>query len=99
MLKLEHKLHEEFSHAPFLPFVTKHTGDFGGRVRSAGDWGAGNVTFVQIYDGGYVSLLVLVSPTFVSLIQQANIHTDRHMAPHDQPEVTLVSVLLRSYDA
>ena len=53
MLKLEHKYYEEFSNAPLLPFLTER-GDVGGKVRSAGGSGAGNVTFVQIFDGGYV---------------------------------------------
>ena len=51
MLKLEHKYHEEFSNAPLLPFLTER-GDVGGKVRSAGGSGSGNVTFVQIFDGG-----------------------------------------------
>lgn len=55
MLKLEHKYHEEFSHAPLLPFISELTGTPGGKVRSAGGAGAGNVTYVQIFDGGCVS--------------------------------------------
>lgn len=55
MLRLDHKLHEEFLRAPFLPFLTEYTGTPGGKVRTAGP-GAGNVTYVQIFDGGYVSL-------------------------------------------
>ncbi|KAI0713118.1 alpha/beta-hydrolase [Cerioporus squamosus] len=54
MLKLEHKHHEEFSNAPLLPFLTE-LGDVGGKVRSAGGPGAGNVTFVQIFDGGHMA--------------------------------------------
>ena len=54
MLKLEHKHHEEFSSAPLLPFITEMTGDVGGKVRAVGGSGAGNVTYVQIFDGGYV---------------------------------------------
>ena len=56
MLQLEHKYHDEFSNAPLLPFITELTGDVGGKVRSAGGHGAGDVTFVQIFDGGYVLL-------------------------------------------
>ena len=52
MLKLEHKHHEEFSSAPLLPFITEMSGDVGGKVRTAGGSGAGNVTYVQIFDGG-----------------------------------------------
>ncbi|KAI0756437.1 alpha/beta-hydrolase [Daedaleopsis nitida] len=55
MLQLEHKHHEEFANAPLLPFITKLTGDVGGKVRSAGGRGAGNVTFVQIFDGGHMA--------------------------------------------
>ncbi len=51
MLKLEHKHYEEFSNKPLLPFLTA-VGEVGGKVRSAGGPGAGNVTFVQIFDGG-----------------------------------------------
>ena len=40
-----------------LPFVVSLTGDVGGKVQSAGGRGAGNVTFVQIFDGGYVLYL------------------------------------------
>ena len=40
MLKLEHKYHEEFSHAPLLPFISELTGTPGGKVRSAGGAGA-----------------------------------------------------------
>ncbi|RPD64649.1 alpha/beta-hydrolase [Lentinus tigrinus ALCF2SS1-6] len=54
MLKLEHKHHEEFTNAPLLPFLTE-LGDVGGKVRSAGGSGAGNVTFVQIFDGGHMA--------------------------------------------
>ncbi|KAI0354677.1 peptidase S10 serine carboxypeptidase [Trametes cingulata] len=64
MLQLEHKFHEGFIRAPNWEFIVEETGEVGGRVRSAGGYGAGNVTFVQIYEAG-------------------------HMAPHDQPEVTL----------
>ena len=54
MLQLQHKYHEEFSNAPLLPFIAAPTGDVAGKVRSAGGYGAGNVTFVQIFEGGYV---------------------------------------------
>ena len=54
MARLEHKHHEEFADAPLLPFITEITGEVGGKVRTAGGPGAGNVTFVQIFDGGYV---------------------------------------------
>ena len=56
MLELEHKHHEEFANAPFLPFYVEQIENFGGMVRSAGGPGAGNVTYVQIFDGGYVLL-------------------------------------------
>ncbi|KAI0714777.1 alpha/beta-hydrolase [Earliella scabrosa] len=55
MLELEHKHHEEFANAPFLPFYVEQIEDFGGMVRSAGGPGAGNVTYVQIFDGGHMA--------------------------------------------
>ena len=51
MLNLEHKFHREFSHSPLLSFLVDPSGMLGGKVRSAGP-GAGNVTYVQIFDGG-----------------------------------------------
>ncbi|KAI0800534.1 alpha/beta-hydrolase [Fomes fomentarius] len=55
MIQLEHKHHVAFSNAPLLPFITELTGDVGGKVRSAGGPGAGNVTYVQIFDGGHMA--------------------------------------------
>ena len=54
MARLEHKHHEDFANAPLLPFITEITGEVGGKVRTAGGPGAGKVSFVQIFDGGYV---------------------------------------------
>ena len=46
MLKLDHVLHEEFVRAPLLPFLVDSTSVPGGKVRSVGAPGAGNVTYV-----------------------------------------------------
>lgn len=56
MVKLEHKFHEEFSGNAPAPWVTLGSGRVAGRVRSAGGNGftAGNVTFVEVFDAGYV---------------------------------------------
>ena len=62
MARLEHKHHEDFANAPLLPFITEITGEVGGKVRTAGGPGAGNVSFVQIFDGGYVLPSPCVSP-------------------------------------
>ncbi|KAM5539968.1 hypothetical protein V8D89_006471 [Ganoderma adspersum] len=55
MARLEHKHHEDFVDAPLLPFITEITGEVGGKVRTAGGPGAGNVSFVQIFDGGHMA--------------------------------------------
>ncbi len=55
MLQLEHIFHLDLMNAPALEFIANDTGEVGGRVRKAGESGAGNVTFVQIYEAGYVS--------------------------------------------
>ncbi|KAI0368924.1 peptidase S10 serine carboxypeptidase [Pilatotrama ljubarskyi] len=55
MLRLEHGFHEEFARAPSLEFIAKDTSEIAGRVRRAGTSGAGNVTFVQIYEGGHMA--------------------------------------------
>ncbi|PSR72048.1 hypothetical protein PHLCEN_2v12078 [Hermanssonia centrifuga] len=51
MSRLEHRFHDEFARTPSLRWRTKRAGTYVGEVRSAGP-GAGNVTFVQIYDAG-----------------------------------------------
>lgn len=55
MLQLDHVLHLDFVNAPALEFLANDTGEVGGKVRKAGESGAGNVTFVQIYEAGCVS--------------------------------------------
>ncbi|OBZ79755.1 Carboxypeptidase Y A [Grifola frondosa] len=55
MSQLEHKFHADFELAPSQRWKTSETGKIGGEVRSAGGLGAGNVTFVQIYDGGHMA--------------------------------------------
>ena len=56
MVKLEHKFHEEFSSTTSAPWVTLGSGRVAGNVRSAGGDGftAGNVTFVEVFEAGYV---------------------------------------------
>ncbi len=51
MSRLEHRFHDEFTRTPSLRWATKRAGTYVGEVRSAGP-GAGNVTFVQVYDAG-----------------------------------------------
>jgi cathepsin A (carboxypeptidase C) len=48
---LEHNFHDEFVKAKSLQWTTKSTGRVAGEVRAAGH-GAGNVTFVQVYEAG-----------------------------------------------
>ncbi|KAH9854286.1 peptidase S10 serine carboxypeptidase [Lenzites betulinus] len=55
MLRLEHVFHDEFVNAPVSQFVAKDSGEIGGKVRKAGGSGSGNVTFVQIYEGGHMA--------------------------------------------
>jgi cathepsin A (carboxypeptidase C) len=57
-----------------------------GYVRTAGGDGktAGNQTFIAVYEAGYVLYDVLAHS--LALL------SDRHMAPYDQPEATLVSI-------
>jgi hypothetical protein len=59
MENLEHVFHKEFKAAPSIQWVPAGTGRVAGEVRSAGGngFGAGNVTFVNIYEAGFVSSL------------------------------------------
>ncbi len=59
---LESKFHKEFKAAPSIQWVTAGEGRVAGEVRSAGGsgFGAGNVTFVNVYEAGCVLLWVLV---------------------------------------
>ena len=54
--KLENVFHDEFSRTVPAPWLTLDAGRVAGTVRSAGGAGftAGNVTFVQVYEAGYV---------------------------------------------
>jgi cathepsin A (carboxypeptidase C) len=49
---LDTKFHDEFAQAELLPWYDSVTGRLVGQVRSAGS--DGNVTFVRVYDAGYV---------------------------------------------
>ncbi|KAH8983045.1 Alpha/Beta hydrolase protein [Lactarius hatsudake] len=53
---LEHKFHKEFKAAPSIQWVIGRSGRIAGEVRTAGggDFGAGNVTFVNIYEAGHM---------------------------------------------
>ena len=51
MLKLEHDFHGEFVSAPSTPWRVGPSGGLAGEVRSAGG-GAGNVTFIRVYEAG-----------------------------------------------
>ncbi|KAI0275295.1 Alpha/Beta hydrolase protein [Gloeopeniophorella convolvens] len=53
---LEHKFHKEFLAAPSIQWVTAREGRVAGEVRAAGGggFGAGNVTFVNVYAAGHM---------------------------------------------
>ncbi|KAK7695150.1 hypothetical protein QCA50_002340 [Cerrena zonata] len=56
MIRLVHDLHNEFVKAPSLVWRTKASNYSAGRFRRAGpDGGAGNVTFVEIFDAGHMA--------------------------------------------
>lgn len=59
--QLETKFFEEFKSAKSRPWVTTESGKVAGEVRSAGGSGftAGNVTFVNVYEAGYVVILTV----------------------------------------
>jgi len=52
--KLQTKFQQEFINSKAVPWVTFKSGRTAGEVRSAGSggFGAGNVTFVNIYEAG-----------------------------------------------
>jgi len=54
MERLEHKFHSEFASSPSKQWKTAESNIVGGEVRSAG-YGAGNVTFVQVYEAGHMA--------------------------------------------
>ncbi|KAH9051982.1 Alpha/Beta hydrolase protein [Lactarius vividus] len=53
---LEHKFHKEFKAAPSIQWVIERSGRIAGEVRTAGGggFGAGNVTFVNVYEAGHM---------------------------------------------
>ena len=57
--KLEHKFHKQFESSIPVKWTTLESGRVAGEVRAAGGDGftAGNVTFVQVYEAGYVFTL------------------------------------------
>lgn len=87
--KLEHRFHEEFSRSRSLPWITLESGKIAGEVRSAGGDGftAGNVTFINVYEAGYVHSRIILVHRLIVTVQH------RHMVPFDQPEAALVSTL------
>ena len=56
MSKLENRFHSEFVRKKPVPWVTLSSGRVAGEVRAAGggDFSAGNIAFVQIYEAGCV---------------------------------------------
>ena len=57
MQELDHNHHIEFAKSKSVPWLTLDGKLVAGEVRTAGGKGfsAGNVTFVQVYDAGYVA--------------------------------------------
>ena len=53
MSRLEHTFRSEFATTPDLPWRTLDSGHHAGTARAAG-LGAGNVTFVRVFEAGYV---------------------------------------------
>jgi cathepsin A (carboxypeptidase C) len=53
---MESSFAAEFRAAKSIPWVVEETGKVGGEVRFAGGAGfsAGNITFVNVYEAGYV---------------------------------------------
>jgi carboxypeptidase C (cathepsin A) len=53
---LENKFHKEFKAAPSIPWVNEYSGRVAGLVRAAGGggFGAGNVTFVNVFEAGHM---------------------------------------------
>ena len=87
--ELDHAFHKEFKAAPSIQWITAGTGRVAGEVRSAGGggFGAGNVTFVNVYEAGLVQGL----ESFISHFVLTALPPFRHMVPYDQPEAALVS--------
>ncbi|EIM83602.1 serine carboxypeptidase [Stereum hirsutum FP-91666 SS1] len=56
MSALEHDFHSEFAASEATKWVTTETGRVSGQVRSAGggEFGAGNVTFVEVFEAGHM---------------------------------------------
>ena len=57
--ELDSNFHDEFAAAKSQPWVTLAGGKIAGTVRSAGatEFSSGNITYVQVYDAGYVLTL------------------------------------------
>ena len=55
---MDSKFHDEFAAFEAQPWITLDGGKLAGYVRTAGatELTAGNVTFVTVYDAGYVTL-------------------------------------------
>lgn len=71
MVKLEHRFHEEFSGTAPAPWLTLASGRVAGKVRSAGGDGftAGNVTFAEVFEAGYVLLTETLRILLICLSQ------------------------------
>ncbi|TCD62876.1 hypothetical protein EIP91_006282 [Steccherinum ochraceum] len=63
MDRLQNDFHEEFAATPPVPWRTVKSHYLAGEVRSAGGagTGAGNYTFVQIYDAGYTFQIMIIT--------------------------------------
>lgn len=92
MSALEHNFHTEFAASKATKWVATETGRVTGQVRSAGGggFGAGNVTFVEVFEAGCVKF----DPRVLVIRMLNTILLFRHMVPFDQPEAALVRSFL-----
>ena len=70
MERLDNPFHAEFSSTPFSLWLTSKSNYPAGEVRSAGgaQTGAGNYTFVRIYDAGYVAQILTTLHRYLSAV-------------------------------
>lgn len=88
MNALEHQFHAEFAASGDEQWVAAETGRVAGRVRSAGGGGlgAGNVTYVEVFEAGCVFSIL----DYWCYLLMKSLNLSRHMVPFDQPEAALV---------
>jgi len=84
--QLEHKFHKELQASSFKPWVVPGFSRIAGDVRSAGggEFGAGNVNFVNVRESGCVSISA-------HILRHLSYNANSHMVPYDLPEAALVS--------